>query len=82
MIVHYDWPMGEDPPAVGTYLEVSGDPDRPVLRGVIARHLEEEPQFVSILIGDGQEGAEEFQNWIATEGTLGVRIAVAQDGPV
>lgn len=77
MLLHYDWPEDEIP-AVGTLLDISGDPDKPVLRGQIWRHLENEEgdvEAVSIMMVDGQEGAEGFQLWVAAEGDIGVMVA-------
>lgn len=84
MLLQYDWPVLEgDVPEVGTWLDLSGDPDRPVLRGAVARTLEsEDPEIVatlSIIVPDGQAGAEEFQHWLVTEGSLGVARAHDQN---
>lgn len=82
MILHYDWAdeLG-DPPDMGTWLEISGDPDKLVLRGAVVRIFQEDDQpVVSILMADGQPGAEELQEWLALEGTLGVKISDRQTG--
>lgn len=84
MLLQYDWPGDVDEvPDIGTRVEVSGDPDKPVLRGAIARIIDEDGDVVlSIMMPDGQPGAEEFQVWVANEGDIGLKLADVQGGPV
>ena len=82
MLIQYEWMASfGDVPAVATYLDLSGDPDQPVLRGVVAKHIDGEIEggtLISILIADGQEGAQAFQEWLEHEGDLGVAISAKQ----
>lgn len=83
MILEYDWQASEgEAPETGTWLDVSGDPDRPVLRGAVARHLDgdEGITIISILLANGQNGSLEFQNWVITEGNIGVEVSADQRG--
>lgn len=78
MIVSYEWlEENGDAPAKGTFVEVSGDPDRAVLRGIVAEVLEE-GSTLHILLGDGQEGSDEFQLWLLGYGEMGVKVAEQQ----
>lgn len=82
MLIQYEWMASfGDVPAVATYLDLSGDPDQPVLRGVVAKHVETElvgGTVISILIADGQDGAQAFQEWLEDAGDLGVAISPRQ----
>lgn len=85
MLVAYGWeieidgkpnPMGE--PEVGTWLQLSANPDAPQLRGVVARIARtqgDEHYVVSIMIPDAQIGNEEFMTWMQDNGDLGVMIS-------
>lgn len=86
MIVRYVWPDDLDTvPAIGTPVEVSGDPDKPVLKGEVTRVFEdgqdhpemdaEDSPVLHISMVDGQNGAADFMQWIMSENTLGVRLA-------
>lgn len=83
MLLHYDWPADVDVPAVGAELDVSGNPDRPVLHGQVWRvnpehNVEDGTTTISIMLEDGQAGAEEFQEWVLGEGDIGVMPRAAQ----
>lgn len=75
MLLNYALPLDiVDQPAPDQPVEVSGDPDQPVLRGVILRHREQDGMLVlSILLPDGQLGALDLQRWVDDEGDLGLR---------
>lgn len=52
---------------------VSGDPDKPTLRGQIST-VHKDGDVVSIFIPDGQDGAADFQNWVVSDGGVGVDL--------
>lgn len=82
MLLNYALPLDVEPPAPEQAVEVSGDPDQPVLRGVILRHREEDGMLVlSILLPDGQPGAETLQDWVSQEGDLGLRFVPVEAEP-
>lgn len=83
-----------EPPTVGTAVDVSGNPDKRVLKGEVWRHVPDEEAdelaggqrdagatTISIMIPDGQEGAQDFQEWVITEGDIGV-VPSSSDLPV
>lgn len=83
MILEYDWQASDGAaPETGTWLDVSGDPDRPVLRGAVVRHAdgEEGITVISILLANGQKGSLELQNWIVSQGDIGVEVSADQRG--
>lgn len=83
MIVQYDWPpTAGNPPSMGTVLNISGNPDRAVLKGEV---VDKEYELVDddstdsvvclvILIKDGQEGEQELVDWVASNGDIGVDL--------
>lgn len=78
MVISYDWPdKDEEAPVVGTMVDVSGNPDRPVLIGVVGQ-VTQEPgaPYPTLLISipDGQMGATAFQSWVQDEGNIGVSL--------
>ena len=86
MLISYEWPPSAGPPPrAGTFLDVSGDPDLPVLRGNAFKVQPslEDPDGVTLLIAitDGQLGAEAFMSWVAAEGDVGVAFRSA-DNPL
>lgn len=75
MLLNYALPLDlVNLPMPEQAVEVSGDPDQPVLRGVILRHREQDGELIlSILLPDGQPGALHLQRWVDDEGDLGLR---------
>lgn len=86
MLLAYEWPEESgDPPERGTMVDVSGDPDCPVLRGVVGPHQPSDESGITamlpIIMGDGQNGAEEFQVWVSEGGSVGIMVAVIEPSP-
>lgn len=82
MLLNYALPLDVDPPPDEQPVEVSGDPDKPVLSGVIVRHrVEEHALVLSILVPDGQVGADDLQGWVDAQGDVGLRFTAAEPEP-
>lgn len=83
MVISYVWPgLIEDCPPINTWVEISGNPDAPVLKGIIA-NIEENDDGeleLAVLMGDGQEGAAELQEWIMVLGDIGLARTDNQQG--
>lgn len=84
MLLTYEWLASNgEAPETGTRLKLSGDPDRPVLDGTVARQVDGEDgvTVLSIVIPDRQNGSLNFQHWVQNDGEIGIKLD-DRSGPV
>lgn len=79
--VVYDWPdLADEAPDVGEFVDLSGDPDKLCIRGVVAgQQIGNGVATLTIAIPTDQEGYLELVAWLTEEGELGVQLSDDQE---